>query len=135
MSKRNLIIFVTANLVSPNGTLAHQQLPLIAENNVFKNEERADLIKLENDYKAAAKAILADYSNSIQVADAKADQIGKAKSELLTLKVPTKFKDLHLNLVLAMVKMENFFASRDENEKIASQQMINQIKVNYAWLN
>lgn len=131
-----LVLFISALLLVLYLFLTSEQAAKNKQpQNVSKNEERVDLVKLENDYKAAAKAILADYSNSIQAADVKTDQIGKAKSELLALKVPTKFKDLHLNLVLSMVKMENFLASRDENEKIASQQMTNQIKANYVWIN
>ncbi len=94
-----------------------------------------DLKKMETDYKARSKTILADYEKLAEEPDVKEAQIQGAKSRLLDLKVPTQFKDLHINLVLAMVKMEDFLKTGDANEKIASQQMINQAKASYGWLN
>ena len=91
--------------------------------------------KLESDYKAEAKSILDGYSQLSNNNGIDINEVKQVKNNFLALKVPTKFKDLHLDLVLAMVKMENFLTSGANEEKIASQQIVSRIKANYAWIN
>ena len=97
--------------------------------------QKVDLGKLESDYKAEAKSILDGYSQLSNNNGIDINEVKQVKNNFLALKVPTKFKDLHLDLVLAMVKMENFLTSGANEEKIASQQIVSRIKANYAWIN
>lgn len=94
-----------------------------------------DLQKMEEEYKKEAKDILIGYLRESESADLNIDEVKRAKNEFLSLKVPAEFKDLHLKLVLAMVKMENFFLSGTNEEKAASRELIGQIKANYSWIN
>jgi competence protein ComGC len=97
--------------------------------------DKINLEQLENRYKDEVKNIFVNYSELIKDENFDVEQIRSIKNQLLDLRVPTKFKDLHLQFVLAITKMEDFLQTGDKEEKINSQQMINEIKVNYVWLN
>ncbi len=96
---------------------------------------KVDLEQLENDYKKEAKAILQEYSELIKKDDLKAEELRAARDKLLALKVPAKFKDLHLNLVLALAKEENSLVEGNKEEENSGQEAIDEIKANYTWLN
>ncbi len=49
--------------------------------------------------------------------------------------MPTEFKELHLNLVLALIRMENFLEDGNAEEKLISLEMVKQIRDNYEWIN
>ena len=61
--------------------------------------------------------------------------INQTKNQLLALKMPTKYKDLHLDLILAMTKMEDYLEDGDEGKKAESEELIQQAKTEYEWLN
>jgi len=92
-------------------------------------------VQLENNYTTKAKELFNDYSKMVQADSFTLEGLAALKNKILDLKVPTKFKELHINLVLALTKMENYLNSRNEQEKIFSQQMVNQLKADYSWLN
>ncbi|NCQ16486.1 hypothetical protein GW814_02445 [Candidatus Falkowbacteria bacterium] len=92
-------------------------------------------VQLENNYTTEAKELFNDYSKMVQADSFTLEGLAALKNKILDLKVPTKFKELHINLVLALTKMENYLNSRNEQEKIFSQQMVNQLKADYSWLN
>lgn len=97
---------------------------------------KIDLGLLEKNYKTQTKVILANYLRLAQDEESlNIEQVRQTREQLLALKVPTQFKDLHLNLVLALTKMEDFLTGGDREKKIASQQLINEAKANYIWLN
>lgn len=98
--------------------------------------QKVDSQKLEADYRVKTKAIIAEVASAAEApASERAGRASKAKTELLTLTVPSQFKDLHLELVLAADKLLNFFKSGTETEKLASQDLIKQAKNKYDWLN
>ncbi|MEK7557987.1 MAG: hypothetical protein AAB530_02150 [Patescibacteria group bacterium] len=90
--------------------------------------------QMEEKYKAQVKKILNYYEKLISTNDYTLGQIVQTKNKLLNLQVPTKFKDLHINLVLTLTRMENYLTNKDEAEKIIAQQLINQIKIDYSWI-
>jgi hypothetical protein len=98
--------------------------------------QAVDPQKLEEDYRAKTKVIVAEVASAI---DAPAEQgsnlAGKARTDLLGLTVPSKFKDLHLDLVLASDRLLNFFKNGEQAEKLASLDLIKQAKTKYDWLN
>ncbi len=100
-----------------------------------KEQEKVDLKKLEEEYKAGTKNILADYSTLLEDKDLSLDKVEVDKNKLLGLKVPGQFKDLHLNFVLAVSKMEDYLKTGKSEDRAASQRMIGEIKANYIWLN
>lgn len=97
--------------------------------------EKVDLVKLENDYKENFKEIFTNYVLALQDMDLSVDKAVFIKKQVLDLRVPTNFKDLHLDFVLAITKMENFLTDDDEKEKEEGQRIVDEIKVNYEWLN
>ncbi|GEM_PF-1130550 len=96
--------------------------------------EKIDLERVKAQYKEDVKGILSDYSFLINKPDVTADQIQALKNRLLDLKVPSIFKDLHINLVLAMTRMENFLSNGNKEDKFFSQEMIEKNKEKYNWL-
>ncbi|MBU0879697.1 MAG: hypothetical protein ABIJ83_04475 [Patescibacteria group bacterium] len=90
--------------------------------------------QMEEKYQTQVKKISNYYEKLISTNDYTIDQITQTKNKLLNLQVPTKFKDLHINLVLALTRMENYLTNKDEAEKIIAQQLINQVKIDYSWI-
>jgi hypothetical protein len=92
--------------------------------------------KLEADYRIKTKAIVAEVTSAVEAPATEGSSLaGKARTELLGLTVPNKFKELHLELVMASDKLLNFFKNGAEAEKLASLDLIKQAKTKYDWLN
>lgn len=102
-------------------------------NNVVDAMLNLDLLK--KSYKAETKVILANYLRIAQDETINIESVKQTKEQLLSLKVPTEFKELHLNLVLAMDEMEDYLENGDEADKRKSQEMIEQEKTKHEWLN
>lgn len=100
-----------------------------------KSQEKVDLKKLEEEYKTGTKNILTDYSALLESNNLNLEIVEADKNKLLDLKVPGQFKDLHLNFVLAVSKMEDYLKNGKEEDKADSQRMISEIKADYVWLN
>ncbi len=96
--------------------------------------EKIDLERVKTQYKEDVNKILADYSGLTETADATIEQLGSVKDRLLGLRVPSVFKDLHVNLVLAVTKMEDFLSNGDSEDRFFSQEMIDKNKEKYNWL-
>ena len=105
------------------------------KDNAGNQVRKVDLMLLENDYKKEAKAILQEYYELINKDDLKTEELRAVRDKLLALKVPAKFKDLHLSLVLAVAKIEKSLADDSKEGRIAGREAINEIKANYTWLN
>jgi hypothetical protein len=118
-----LYLIITSKPVNNNGKQAN------------KEQVKVDLKKLEEEYKAGTKNILTDYSALLLSDNLSLEIVETDKNKLLGLKVPAEFKDLHLNFVLAVSKMEDYLKNGKDEDKAASQRMISEIKANYVWLN
>ena len=90
---------------------------------------------LETDYKLKAKEFFTSYQSLIKNNGFTEKNIMELKNKLLGLKVPVKFKELHLRFILALNKMENYLSRKDEREKDDSFKAISQLKADYSWLN
>lgn len=101
-------------------------------NQTVKNENTASL---EANYRSQAKEIFTAYGKLAQDNNSTADKVKQLKNQLLALSVPAKFKELHINFVLALVRLENYLSGQKQEEKNASRQIINQLKADYSWLN
>lgn len=91
-------------------------------------------VLLETDYRLKAKEFFAVFENLIENNSFTEENIAELKNKLLNLKVPAKFKDLHIRFILALTKMENYFRQKDEREKSNSFQVADQLKADYGWL-
>ncbi len=100
-----------------------------------QNLIKVDKKEQEQNYKQEVKPIFSQCEQLLNQEEISVEQIAPIKSNALDLIVPTEYKDLHLNLLLAITKLENFFKEGEDEEKLAYQQIINQLKERYDWLN
>lgn len=109
----------------------------ISENNQPTKTQalKVDLVKLESEYKARTIVSLNGYLDLVQEQKLNREALEKIKNELLSIKVPTQFKDLHIDLVMAMVKMDNFLQDGKNDDKKISEEIIAKVKKTYPWLN
>jgi len=117
-------------------------LGLIFTSELFKSENNSNQevkpnnsVLLEADYKLKVKELFSIYDNLIKDDSFSQENIAELKNKLLALKVPVKFKELHIQFVLALTEMENYLEQKDELEENASPEVINQLKTDYSWLN
>jgi len=104
-------------------------------NNPNQQIKQDNSAMLETDYKLKAKEFFDAYESLIKDNGFTEKNITELKSKLLGLKVPVKFKELHIRFVLALTRMENYLSQKVEREKSDSFQAINQLKADYSWLN
>lgn len=104
-------------------------------NDFSQQAQDEKIVLLEENYKAKAKEFLSAYENLIKDNNFTAEKITELKNKLLDLKVPAKFKELHIQFVLALDRMENYLSQKDEWERSDSLRMVNQLKADYSWLN
>jgi len=98
--------------------------------------QQVDPLKLEEDYRARTKAIVAEFVSAAAVSPTEgANLADKVKTELFGLTVPPKFKDLHAELFFAAGKLLDSLKSGNETKKLESLATIKQAKSKYDWLN
>lgn len=117
-----LYLIFTAESIKP---LSNPAQPAKSDNSV----------SLETDYKFKTKELFDVYNNLIKNNSFTKENLAELKSKLLGLKVPVKFKELHLKFVLALSKTEDYLSRKNESEKSSSFQAVNQLKADYSWLN
>ncbi|MFA6428739.1 MAG: hypothetical protein WCW02_04355 [Candidatus Buchananbacteria bacterium] len=88
-----------------------------------------DLVKLKSDYEQKLNSILAN----LAVDDL--SRLNQTKEQVLALKVPPEYKDLHLGLVLALDKMLNGFKQPATNDLRQGLNELAALKQRYSWLN
>lgn len=90
----------------------------------------------EADAQAKVKEIFTAYEKLAKDNNFTTEKIAELKNKLSVLKgLPANFEKLALNFVVAMNNMEDYLKKKDRQAKNASQQMINQLKADYSWLN
>jgi len=94
-----------------------------------------DLARLENNYKKNAKLIFNDFIQLTDGKDITLEQIKQIKARLLDLKVPADYKEFHIKLLLAIVKMENYLDNKNSTDKEESRKIISQTKLANPWIN
>lgn len=99
------------------------------------DERKASVEKMESDYRADAQRVMDKYENLIQETDFAPDKMRSIRDEFIALHVPTVYKDVHLNLILAFDKLIAAAATGSNNDKLASMQLISEIQKNNTWLN
>jgi len=85
-------------------------------------------------YRSEARLIFYNYNHLIKNPDLTEQQLNQTKEQLLSLKVPGEYKDLHIKFVLAVTMMEKYLQTNNNEDKLSSQELINKIKENYTWL-
>lgn len=112
---------------------------------------KVDLAELEYNYKQDAREIFREYEaviSSLEIAPGayansqtgdpsnsnSKEKLAQVKMKLLDLKVPDKYKDLHLNLILSISKMNSYIDNNNLEDKVSGAELINQAKKNNEWL-
>ena len=108
---------------------------LTEQDNNQTADKSIDMGLLTKAYQMEVKVVLNNYLRQTQDESLiTVDDVSRTKNSLLGLKMPAQFKDLHLNLVLAMDKMEDYLIDGDEGKLRESQELIKQAKEEYEWL-
>lgn len=97
-----------------------------------KKTEKVSNEKLVADYKEKIKPIFAVCKN-MALGNVSVKDLSDAKNNLLGLKVPREFMELHYNLAMFMDKI--MATAGDQKKNIANQTIINQISTQYNWIN
>lgn len=104
-------------------------------NDFIEPAKQDNSVLIEDDYKLKAKEFFTTYEDLIKNNTLTQENIIELKNKLLDLKVPLKFKELHIKFVLALTKMENYLNQKDDQIKGDIFQEVNQLKADYSWLN
>ncbi|MEA3463861.1 MAG: hypothetical protein U9R14_02200 [Patescibacteria group bacterium] len=131
-----MVVYLIAGPIIDNQNQTIGRKQAADQNNNQQANKLVDIGLLAKTYKTEVKVILNNYLRQIQDKSIlTAEYTKQIKSQLLDLKMPTEFKDLHLNLVLALDKMEDYLINGGEEKLQDSQELINQVKEEYEWLN
>jgi len=137
--KITFIILISALLLSACSITkqeANKENKSAEQDNNQQTDKPIDMGLLTKAYQMEVKVILNNYLRQSQDESLiTVDDVSRTKNSLLALKMPVQFKDLHLNLVLAMDKMEDYLISGDEEKLLESEKLISQMKEEYEWLN
>jgi len=86
-------------------------------------------------YKEKARTTLAGYSAIAAGGNFTRAEISKIKDDFLAIKgMPGEFKDLHLQLVMALIQIEDSLISGDQKALAEGQKKINEAKAANIWL-
>ncbi len=113
-------LFLTAKKISFDG----QSTKANASTEIFQKTYQEKVADILDDYLRLDKESGLDLGTVIQT-----------KESLIALKVPKEFKELHMNLLLAINKMEDFFENNNLEDKKESQDIIKNELENNKWLN
>lgn len=132
---KKIIILLLVAVLALAVYFIYNKKPVGEIGNKIEKIEKVDTEKLENNYKAEVKLIFARFLVLAGRDDLSVLELRQVRDELLELKVPTKFKDLHLGFALAISRLENFLSGGDDKEKEISRDIIKKIKQDYDWIN
>ncbi len=111
-----------------------KEIKTTVDRNLSKKGDQIDLKKLNSEYKNNIKQInkfLRDFSFD----NSDFERLADFQKNLLSLKVPKEFKDLHLSLMIALNKLKDYDKNKDEEKKQEFENIINEIQTKYVWLN
>ncbi len=125
MRNKKGVLILFAIIIIVVFIIAIQRNKNIADKDV--NEQPVDLEQLAKDYQDGLQAIMPEYKALIDNTNQEA--IDNMRQKLLDLKMPTEFKEAHVQLVLLLEQMEQSVSAED------LQINFNNIINKYDWLN
>lgn len=107
---------------------------------IVQEKPAPDLVKIESDYRENTKNILRSYEEMINEEDLlenseKIKEVNDLEDDLIGLTVPEEFKNLHVNFVLALNKIESYAKNGNKEDMSKGLLMIQEIKNQYTWTN
>lgn len=126
--------------------------PRQAANNDSDESKKTDIMTEEKivNYRQNVRQIFAQYSDvwqsgfnmnatsshtSTSTLSNKKEKINNIKSNLLALRVPVEYRDLHLEFALIISQSVAYFESGDKNTSRELTQKISELKESYPWIN
>lgn len=134
MHRKKILIFLIVIAVLLLAYLVLSSETILQNENSVDQNILIDKEIMTSDYKRESARIISDYYYILSSKQTNIDQIRECKKKLLDLKVPSEYKDLHIQLVLAVTKMETYLLDKDEREWSESLEMINKAMADNAWL-
>ena len=125
-----LIILILASVI-----ILFSRAKTITLNRQEQTKAAVDLVKLKSDYESNMHTIYKGFSQLVNADTSDLNQINDYKGKTLELRLPPEYKDLHIQMILAINKLENFIKTGKREDKLASQKIINDLNVKYTWLN
>ena len=152
------LLLVLYLIFSSNVVTVSQEDISPKESKQTQEEKQVNSKKIISEYQASAIEIFSDFKdviNKISTLQEESDIISTSSEEvteepkeenisrvvsdikqrLMSLTVPTEFKDLHIEFVLAVSKISSFLINEEENDKIESIEILDELEKNYTWLN
>lgn len=129
------IIIVYLLLSAEDKQLSQVDLSKNIDNKISQNVAPTQEEMLFN-YQKRMKEIFQNYLQIIQNSEIANDDLEQIKKNVLAVNnVPTAYKDLHINFIFAIDKMQKYLVSKEDVDKISSDDIIKTLKINYSWLN
>lgn len=106
----------------------HDAAPAPLRGNIYQTD-------LKSVYETKAASIVKKFVaiNSSGTAEQRMAAIAQTRQELLDLTVPTEYKDLHLDLVIALSQLEAGYQG-DADKLAKGQEMLSEVVKSQAWL-
>ena len=142
--KQKILIFLLLILLLLVLALIFTSESFKPKNSPVQEVKQASSVLLEADYRLKTKELFNIYDSLIKNDSFNKENIAELKNKLLALKgIPEKFKDLHIRFILALTGLENYLDQKSELKenndgepgKNSSLEAINQLKLDYSWLN
>ena len=90
-----------------------------------------DLVELKKNYEISMSNYYGNFIEIINNDNPEQANLSKLKLDTLSLKVPAEYKDLHINFILAITKMEDYINEKKLENKEESLRIINELKNKY----
>jgi ribosomal protein S15P/S13E len=139
----SVAIFVYLLLTARVETVKQVTTDYTADNQ--SSSTKIDLVKLESDYRAATMPLVQNYANILKQIETAttttteqikglSDQINQIKSHILDLKVPSDLKDVHLNLILSLSKLNSYLNNKNQSDLEEAINLLKKILDQNSWL-
>lgn len=105
-----------------------------ADKKAVEDDGKNEVSTIAIEYTSQMKDLVADYRQIIFNNELDIEKIEAIKNSILGLTVPAQYKDLHVQVILALIKMEEFIKGGSQNYKAESNNLINEALANNNWL-
>ena len=135
-----ILIIIVGLIVILTRVMPKNKTGEMASDKTIKQVDRAQQIV---EYQKNIKSIAANYQNIIDAVNASSTPTGSSsqisvlegmKNKLTSITVPAEFKDLHMDLFLSVLNLENYFKSNQPSAKASSSSLWQSLQKNYDWI-
>jgi hypothetical protein len=139
-------LLVSSQEVAVDRTGPSKSPAQLAHNGEASAPPVVDPVVLENNYKSNVKSVMSEIDSLFMVKSGSeisedelaeapvAERLSELKFELMDLKVPEEYKDLHFSLVLSFSKIKHAVETSNEQAKIEGLSLLDDARKRYEWL-